>query len=174
MIVGITGKARHGKSECGKYLVEQHGYTQLSFAEPIRTFMINFLDLKGGLQELDDIKEIPHQMFNGKTPRYVMQKMGTDFMRDMIWGDVWVNRCIEMAKKYDNVVISDVRFDNEAQAIVKAGGVIINVIRPDVEIQLSNHASEAGISREYIQYNILNDRTVEDLQFRLGKYLGSL
>lgn len=162
MIVGITGKARAGKNETSTFLKYMYGFEEFSFASPIRTFVIDFLQLSG-LEELDSIKEIPHSLFDGKTPRYVMQTLGTEWGRDTIYDGIWVNRCISMALKSKNAVISDVRFENEAKAIKAAGGVIIEVVRSGAETtKLSDHASETGIPQQYINYVFKNHGSIFD------------
>lgn len=162
IIIGIAGPARSGKNEISKYLVKYHSFHEDSFAMPIRQSAIALLGLSG-LDELDDIKQEPHDTLGGKTPREYMQLMGTEFGRNMVFADIWVRGLINRTKKYERVVISDVRFDNEAEAIKSAGGIIIHVDRPTVRIEQSSHASEAGINPKMIDFRIINDETLDDL-----------
>lgn len=165
MIIGFTGAARSGKNEAAKVLEDMLGFKQLSFAAPLREFIISFLDLSG-MEEFEQVKELPHHLFGGKSPRQVMQMMGTEFGREMIFEDIWVNRCLEMADKVENAVIFDVRFENEAEMLVRRGGKIINIHRPDVvTTKHSDHASEAGIDPKYIWQTISNDSDI--VKFRL-------
>lgn len=160
MIVGFCGNARSGKNEAALVLEQMWGFTPLSFAQPIRNFVIDFLGLDG-MSEYEIVKETPHYLFGGKSPREVMQKLGTEFGRDMIYTDMWVDRCIETATRVENSVIYDVRFDNEAQKVVDAGGIIIELIRPNNSLAInSNHASEVGIDKKFITKTITNDSDV--------------
>lgn len=157
MIIGFCGNARSGKSEAAKVCEEMFGFKQFSFAEPIRNFMIDFLALSG-LKELDEIKEIPHFLLGDKTPRVAMQTLGTEWGREMIDSNLWVRRCITMAQREKYAVISDVRFDNEAKAIIESGGFIFKIERPDGNIiKTANHSSEKGIDTGYISGTILNE-----------------
>lgn len=160
MIIGICGPARSGKGEAAKVIKDMFGFDEYSFASPIRNFMIDFLGLAGGLAELDEIKDLPHYLLNEKTPRYAMQTLGTEWGRDMIWSELWVNRCIKMSQRSRHAVISDVRFDNEAKAINNAGGVIIKVVRPDIRIKESSHSSEKQISEDLLYKTITNDSDI--------------
>lgn len=162
IIIGVAGPARSGKNEIAKYLQKYHAFHEDSFAAPIREACIRILGLSG-LDELDEVKQTPHVLLGGKTPREFMQVMGTEFGRQMIWDDIWVQSCIQRCEKFQRVVISDVRFDNEAEAIREKGGFIIRVDRPDVRIEQSSHASESGINKTYINYEIVNDSTFGDL-----------
>lgn len=155
MLIGLTGRARAGKSEAAKVLLEEYGFVELSFAAPIRKFVADLLQVS--LVELELIKEIPHKLLDDKTPRYAMQTLGTEWGRQMIDDQLWVKSCWHKAKGNINIVISDVRFDNEALAILAEGGIIVRIERPDGQkIQSSTHASEAGVLGWYVTNTIIN------------------
>lgn len=164
ILVGIHGAARSGKGETAKYLKKFHAFKEDSFADPIRRFFIDLLALKG-MDELDEIKsaEEPLDILGGKTLRYAMQTMGTDWARNTLSDSLWIDTCLGRVKKYERAVISDVRFDNEAQAVKDAGGFIIMTRRPNVEIKGSSHPSEAGIDLSFIDYYVDNDACLEHL-----------
>jgi hypothetical protein len=162
MLVGIAGPARAGKGEAANALIYAKGFVEFSFAAPMRQFVIDLLGLKGGLRELDSIKDIPHPLLKGKTPRFAMQTLGTEWGRKTISDSLWVDVCIQKALRTQHAVISDVRFNNEAEAILENGGFIIQVIRPGIQIAESSHASEAGIDRELISYRVINDGDLAD------------
>ena len=86
------------------------------------------------------------------TPRILLQKIGTDLFRNQLHPNVWVNAtmvdykikyfisdvdelgCEETVTTkefpvYPNWIITDVRFQNEADAITERGGKLIKVIR---------------------------------------------
>ena len=162
IVIGICGKARAGKNEIAKYLTKYHAFKEDSFASPIRQSCIHLLGLSG-LDELDRIKEQSHELLNNKTPREYMQKMGTEFGRNMICDDIWIKSLYGRNKNTKRLCVSDIRFENEMLSIKNNGGFIIRIVRPGVEIKLSNHQSESGISDEFIDYEIINDGTLLDL-----------
>lgn len=144
MIIGLTGYAGSGKSTAAKHLVEKHGFTQVKFAGPLKQ-MMRCLGL--GDREIEgDLKEVPHPVLNYKTPRYAMQTLGTEWGRELIGQNLWVNVGVESTHQAlgegSQVVIDDCRFPNEAAAIKELGGVIIKINRPGVE-PVNAHASES-------------------------------
>ena len=78
--------------------------------------------------------------------------------------DVWVDNCLNRIK-YDNspiAIISDCRFVSEAEAIKKAGGVVIGLKR---DVYTSNHSSEVDMDN-YEDFDAVidnRDMTVDQL-----------
>lgn len=102
----------------------------------------------------------PHQVFQWKiSPRKAYQLFGTEFGRECIKDSIWT----DIAPK-ENVIWTDVRFDNESDAVLKANGEIIHVIRPGQNtIGESTHASEAGLTNINYFATIVNDGTLAEL-----------
>jgi hypothetical protein len=162
MIIGITGYAGSGKSTAAKHLVERHGFTLVKFAGPLKA-MMRCLGL--GDREIEgDLKEEPHPVLNYKTPRYAMQTLGTEWGRDLIGQNLWVDAAMASAATVidqgGRVVIDDCRFPNEAAAIKEAGGVIIKVIRP-LTTPVGAHASEE--QELPVDWEVYNVNDVEGL-----------
>ena len=171
ILVGITGRARSGKDTIAKYLEKYHAFTLDSFAAPIRSMLVHTLGLKN-LEELDSIKHIPNTILGGNTPRYAMQTIGTEWGRGMINDSIWIDSCIARIEKYDRAIISDVRFDNEAERIKNRGGVILKVHRTNEPyIQEADHASEQGIRADLVDYHIVNNETVDDLYANIERLM---
>ena len=110
-----------------------------------------FIDGWGAGTQGDINKIIKRGEFMGRTvrengpmtAREFMQYFGTEIMRK-INKDVWVDNCLNRIK-YDNspiAIISDCRFVSEAEAIKKAGGVVIGLKR---DVYTSNHSSEVDM-----------------------------
>ena len=66
----------------------------------------------------------------------------------------------------ENIVISDVRFDNEARAIREMGGFVIEIIRPGIK-SVKAHSSEGGIDRKLIDKYVANSGTIDNLHERI-------
>lgn len=163
MLIGITGKARAGKDTLASALKEK-GFISYSFAYPIKEacrviFGWNDDHLYGHLKEVVD----PFYEFS---PRHAMQTLGTEWGRQTLREDIWTRIAEDFLKKNKDVVIPDVRFDNEAEFILNNGGILIHLIRPNQEtIGLSDHASENGISENLLRraMEIYNDDSIEEL-----------
>lgn len=175
MIIGITGKMGSGKSTLAQTLVEKHGFVEYSFAAPLKQigeiFQFTHSQLYGTQQE----KEQKHEWW-GISARDFLQKVGTELFREKLLeelpdlktsGSVWVDLFMLTYQKNPNVdyVISDVRFLNEAEMILKLGGAIVKTIR-DLEEKNDDstnitknvmHKSETELSQ--IQYSLLIDNT---------------
>lgn len=137
MIIGIAGRKRSGKNTAADVFVAR-GFDLHSFAEPIRSFVSMLIN-----EEITDKnKEAPLPGL-GLSPRQLMQTAGTEWGRAQ-HPDIWLwslkQRLPVMA------VIHDVRFENEADFIRNAGGIVIHIVRDG--LPSDGHASEAGIERK--------------------------
>lgn len=99
--------------------------------------------------------------------RFFLQNLGTNLARH--WNvDIWVNIGIESANRLlmqtsSIVVISDVRFRNEALAIKKAGGYLWKIVNPDT-ISTDSHISETEVQtipKEWFDSVIFNGKSIE-------------
>ena len=171
-LIGLTGYARSGKSTVAAILRQAHAFHEISFAEPIRDFTRQLLGYS--FAELEANKETPIDWLDGVTPRRMMQTLGTEWGRQMIHPEIWVRVAIQEAKACmveggSDIVISDVRFPNEAAAIREAGGVIWRVYRTETEPKPGQelHPSEAHVSEIEFDGFISNLSTLEHLMKRV-------
>lgn len=169
MIVGLTGRARAGKDSIAAILRSEHNFVQLSFAAPMRRFVASLLGCD--LATLEQIKETPQELLGGKTPRFALQTLGTEWGRDQIADDLWVRCCLAAAMREvvrgQSVVISDVRFENEAAAVRACSGVVWHVQRPGAAIAESGHRSESGVALHPRDVLLHNDGTLTQLRARV-------
>ena len=70
------------------------------------------------------------------TPRMLLQKIGTDLFRNQLHPNWAINALFSdykhisnLSQTYPNILITDVRFQNEADAVKERGGKLIKVIR---------------------------------------------
>lgn len=139
-IIALTGLAGSGKSTAADYLIAVHGFTRVRFAGPLKA-MMRALGLSDRHIE-GDMKEVPHEMLCGKTPRQAMQTLGTEWGRKLIGDDFWINTWHQDAGRHSRVVVDDCRFPNEAAAVRKLGGEVWRIEgRGGIA---GNHASEVG------------------------------
>ena len=98
--------------------------------------------------------------------REFLQRLG-NAVRDAIHPDFWVNALFNTYTK-NNIIIADVRFPNEAEAIKARGGKLIRIERPGAGA--GNHISETALD-DYTGWDIVIDNvgTLEDL-FNVVKF----
>ncbi|SKB50576.1 adenylate kinase [Luteibacter sp. 22Crub2.1] len=172
-IIGITGRARSGKDTLADALIDASRYgVKMSFADPLRVFVSNITGIP--YPELVDgpAKEAPLAEFGGKSPRQMMQTLGTEWGRELIHPDIWIaaaRRRLEDHLTWDAplrphiAVFADVRFENEAAMIRELGGRIVHLSRPGAAI-VSTHVSEGGIEPRRGDVHHVNAGTFADLQ----------
>jgi hypothetical protein len=165
MIIGLTGKARSGKSTCANHLVEGHGFVRINFKDALVNEMKENLKdtLEKMCQELGEFKGEPwtiERLFDEKPPimRALMQNYGTDIRRkdkDSYWTDRWNKAVAEAIEAGDDIVVDDVRFKNEADAVKLQGGNLVRVIRKGSEpTDNPTHISETEMDEIEVTHNI--------------------
>lgn len=98
----------------------------------------------------------------GKTPRYLMQTLGTEWGRKLVGEDVWVEAVRRQIVTSPSPVIlmDDCRFENEAEMVLDMGGKIYLIDRPG-HVWGEDHPSEVGIDCAYIDGVIPNRGDIE-------------
>lgn len=110
--------------------------------------------------------------FHGSEVRRFLQIYATEVCRDNFGQDIWVQLLARKVAKErpENVVITDVRFNEEAAWITANGGTVVEITRPGVG-PVNGHVSESGIDRKYITQTISNNGTLEQLADKLDDAL---
>lgn len=168
-IVGITGAAGSGKDTLAE-MIKNDGWERLAYADALKHVCMDYL----GLSYDDVYTQEGKAKFNefwGMTNREILQKVGTDAMRNGFHKNVWIKiaelKLKEMLSSGKKVIVTDVRFDNEAELIESLGGCVAKIVRNN-ENGLSNveqaHASERGIDDKYVSFVIKNDLSKELLK----------
>lgn len=170
-LIGIAGRRRAGKDTAALVLLDK-GFTLIKFADPLKAMIRTLLRAAGiefnALQQYieGDQKETPLATLCGKTTRFAMQTLGTEWGRKTLGENLWIQVAISRAALSSSVVISDVRFPNEAAAIKRMGGTIIKVIRSEQPLYMDGvdgHASEADTDLISADFTVVNNSTIEDL-----------
>lgn len=169
MLIGVCGPAGSGKGSVADALVRRHGFSEIAFAGPLYEAVSAMFGVPVCLLKDRRHKEAKIDWL-GKSPRELLQMLGTEFGRKMIGESVWVEvgmRRADTLRRYGgSVVIADVRFDNEAIAIRSAGGAIWRVDREEnscLSGASATHESEAGVSAELVDVVLRNDSTIDAL-----------
>jgi hypothetical protein len=138
-IIGICGFIGSGKGTVGDILVEEYGYTKLSYADRLKDVAAIMFSWDRALIEGDTVegrqwRDTPDEWWSNElgydlTPRLVMQRVGTDCMRQGLDDRVWtliVKQTLQ-ANPDTNYVIPDVRFFNERDLVREMGGQVWRV-----------------------------------------------
>ncbi len=169
MLIGFSGKKGSGKSYFADYLVNNKLFIKLSFASPLKEitkilFNLSDEDVKDPIK-----KELINPKFNA-SPRELMQWLGTDIMREEFnkkfnySGSIWIDSVKDKVKTLlDNnkdVVIDDVRFQNEVDMIHSLGGIVIN-LHNDLDNTLNNSTSTHSSENQKLTFNyeFVNDKS---------------
>jgi hypothetical protein len=160
----------------GDLLECEYGFVHLSFAAPIRRFVAGMCVALDPTFSLERDKNKPQSWAGGHTPRQIMQLMGTEFGRQMVDPEVWVNHAMALAVRHlldgRSVVMSDVRFANESMAIMNHGGAVFQVVRPQSDsAQVSSHISEWGIPAEHVAGFVYNHAGVTELEITVRRMM---
>ncbi|APF86943.1 deoxynucleotide monophosphate kinase [Ralstonia solanacearum] len=171
MLIGLAGNAGVGKDTAAAHLRVAHSFRQIAFAAPIRAmlsaaFALERMDFEHGRKE-EILPEI------GKSPRQLMQLLGTEWGRHLVHPDIWVRLAedtilAEHVALGRNVVVSDVREENEAAMIRRHGGTIVHLHRK-ASRHVAAHSSERGIELHAHDHVINNDGRPEELLDQLDE-----
>lgn len=143
MLIGIAGKAGSGKDTVGNYLQSHYGFAPVAFARPIRE-MLSAIGIPEPARE-DKEKIMPDWGFSY---RRAAQMLGTEWGRALsptFWSDMMERSLETDARLGLSTVITDVRFENEAEMIRRRGGHIVHLLGRSYETDNAEHKSEAGV-----------------------------
>ena len=164
--IGLVGYSQSGKDTVADILVKNYGYTRVAFADKIREFLYGLNPMvacspTGYLQDLvnlvgwDAAKQEPQV-------RRLLQDLGNS-ARKTIDENVWVTLALGNIDVNKRVVITDVRFENEAMMIKLMGGQLWRVKRVGVG-PVNDHVSESELEGYKVDQIFVNNGTIEDLE----------
>lgn len=177
-IIGLTGVARSGKDTVGELIeeiapelatqptVKRTGFAHLLKLSATRLFYpdatleqalewCDWLKTKGLISVMADDEVLGIDV--EQTGRDFLQRYGTEAHRDTFSEDFWLDAVLpEGRDDCDILVITDCRFENEAQRIQDRGGEVWQLVRPGVEA-VNAHVSDAGFNPALIDRTIEND-----------------
>jgi len=158
VIVGFCGWKRSGKNVCASAL-QEHGFVDVPFAGGLKAMLKAWLEYNGvtnpEMYTDDWYKDHKSRYFSNKEFRYAMQTLGTEWGREKIGSQFWINGWTRKIQDLDRITVSDVRFPDEAEAIRVKGGILIRVRRPSF-VNLDEHESEKNMESLKADYEIIN------------------
>lgn len=191
MNIGIIGRARVGKDTAGAWFVDQRGYRRVAFADPLKEAALRLDPIVDHMDdEVWDIVYGEWELVHTDTKpvhlstvvadlgweeakdahpevRRVLQELGAAIRA--LDEDFWLRQALKKTQEANDagvpVVITDVRYRNEAESLTRAGFHLLHIDRPGVP--LMDHASERTLGPEDARYLVRNDGTVDDLYAQL-------
>ena len=175
------------------WLEEQSGFEQKAFAGKLKQmaslltgipvedfedqeFKKSYLGAEWGTVQdvpLNSIPPFADIQFNAlMSVRELLQKLGTEAIRDGLHPNAWVNALMceykrpKMSEHHpSNWIVTDVRFPNELEAIQDVNGLTLKVVRPVEKSKTTArlHPSETSLDKAEFDYEIINDGSIEDL-----------
>lgn len=188
-IIGFAGRKRCGKTTLAKMLKEEENAIIITIADFLKHLCCDLMNMSyEELNEKKDneytfdivpndywyeiidkkthigIDNIKKELENKHITniRQLLQVIGTDVIRK--YNENWhVEKMIEEIESYSSdklIVVDDVRFPNEKEAILNHSGRVFFIVRPNM-LSVSNHASETALKWQDFDENhvIINDKT---------------
>lgn len=174
MIIGLTGWARSGKDSIAQEFVSNNNFQRIGFADSLKEMLYSlnpiikeetefdfirlqyFID-EWGWEEAKKLTEV----------RQLLQRLGAEGGRATLGEDIWVKTLFNSPTSA-RIVISDVRFANEAAEIKRRGGKVIRIMRPGVGPANDHSSEQLDFDVDYI---IHNDRAQKDAYIDIINFL---
>ena len=157
-VISLAGRLGSGKTLAADMLCAKYGFVKVKFAQPIKDMMRSLgLDARHIEGEL---KDEPCELLDGETPRWAMQSLGTEWGRSLISENLWLNRWQKLVDKHlsmnTNVVVDDMRFQNELKMVRGLNAQVIVLLRNDHKE--GGHSSE-GLDLSSVDADLVVDNT---------------
>lgn len=172
-IVAFSGPAGAGKSTAASILSARFGYERAMFAGGLKAMFRAYLHYRSISHDIidrmveGDLKETTTPVLCGRSPRQIMLWLGTEFGRDLVHPDIWVEtERARLMMSDEKVAYCGLRFPNEAAMIRDLGGLVIRVEGRRGKTIAETHESE----QHYVDPDLIirNDGSIEDLARRLA------
>jgi hypothetical protein len=169
--IALIGRARVGKDTAAAFLADQYGYTPMAFADPLRDIAADLDPLvdpdEHGMRYTDALRAVGYDAAKARFPevRQVLQRLGVA-VRDHVGPDVWVDaldRRVDALPAETPVVVTDVRFPNEAERLAALGFTLVRLTREAAAGAAPLHVSETALDEWPTDFRFSNDGPVDAL-----------
>lgn len=175
-LIGLLGKKRAGKDTAARFLAQDHGFVRYAFADPLKSVALYVDPFVSDGWHYSRLSEVLHARGEHGAKelaevRQVWQRLGVA-MREHVDPDVWLDATMrKVLAESRPVVITDVRFPNEADAIEAAGGLLVRILRALAPTD-DAHVSETALDSRACGAHIVNDGPVESLRAAVWHLVG--
>lgn len=164
-LIGIAGKAGAGKDTVAGQLAVEYGFLCTSFATPLKAAASALFGLPLDFF-VDRDKKDARLLSWDRSPRQLMcalaDKVKAGFGED-VFVKAWMAQVTPVLDLGCNVLVSDVRFKHEVEAVKLLGGTIIYIDRDVPETSVGSHCSEQFVPA-WANTLILNHGDLVDLR----------
>lgn len=165
-LIGLVGAKRVGKDTYAGALIAHRGFTRVAFADPLRDMALRLDPIvdwtRGFTEEPVRLSEVVEsygwEAVKDAYPeaRRTLERLGTDAIRTVV-PTFWIDAArAQIEARTTPVVVTDVRYPNEADTIRELGGKLVRIVRPGVE--RSAHVAD----------NSLDDYEVDVERYNVG------
>jgi len=176
-IIGLCGDKFHGKDTAADALVNLGGFQRLAFADPLKECAAAAFGRPVADFHNVALKEKPVPGWPDWTHRKILEFLGTEVFRTNFPG-IWMKTAISKIKESDRqrFVITDLRFQDEVDAVRALGGKVIRIVNPRVTATPADpqECETLGLHPSMWQHHmfalddeIINDGAVVDLHTRV-------
>jgi hypothetical protein len=171
--IGLIGRAQSGKDTVGARLRQRYGYQRVAFADPLKRAALKldpWVPTQYGNRRLSVlVSDVGWDYAKTKFPevRRILQHVGQTVRE--IDSEFWIRAAfpaIEAAERLGlPVVVTDVRYENERDALAERGFHMVRVTRPGLPADnvTAKHRSETELDDEWTPLTIRNSGTLDDL-----------
>lgn len=167
--IGLVGEFRSGKDTVGDYLRSEYSFKSTYFAKSL-------YDVCRSL--------FPKRFEEGNKPRKLLQDAGSAMRQIDV--NVWINKTIQEINEMgsDQIVVTDVRYPNEAERLRQEGFTLIKIVSPlekriersivdsgSFSVTDTQHESEKQVQAIETDYLINNDGSLLDLYWNVDRVM---
>jgi hypothetical protein len=169
--IALTGHKGCGKDTAALGLMRL-GYENLKFAAGMKDMLHNLVQMQGCPRDWSDrmfegdLKEVPSAYLNGKTPRHALETLGTEWGRNCMGANIWVEIALNQMKSHPKVVVSDLRFFGEFDGLQAQKFFIVRIEREGCR-PTSSHQSQMEMDLIKADLTVINEQAGPE-EFRLA------
>ncbi|WP_159990848.1 hypothetical protein [Pelistega ratti] len=197
-IIGLCGTAGSGKNTCGDIIQNiSPDYIQFAIADPLKYEVANAFQIDDSYLYSRALKEsrtynlaiyrckdkafievcrsLDIDLYIPQTPRRIMQLWGLEYRRQQninYWLDLaitYINNLIQAGAK--GIVVTDIRFPNEAEMIKSCGGQLVLINRPSLKQQMAHESENIAALTPWIDHVLYNRGTTEEFAEDIQTFL---